>query len=259
MQAVSFARYGEDMSSAPRFKLSIQQVNTLNRSGLAAYVQRPPKDRVGWVSVRQVWLPEWRPAKWAYEVQHLEVTLDSFWTLKVYEEQQLDIEPWDLLMLSAFSSFLSDDLGEVERFFALFIDRPEFARHPDRVDCPHEFANEEWSRETPAHYSLIRRAWVAFLLCARDRVMEMNWLTPQQILRGHVTRVGLGDFDLLTTEGLRTVAFGQRYEAQVWAVDAEGGIQQWQEPSKRLGLSAQRLPIWSHEAESWDWPLEEGH
>ncbi|MFC6661704.1 hypothetical protein [Deinococcus multiflagellatus] len=221
-------------------------------------MQRPPRDRVGWVHVRQVWLPGWRPAQWAYEVQHLEVTLESFWTAQRDAEAGLDVEPWDELMLTAYTTFLTDDLKEVEDFFAPFIDRPEFARHPDRVDCPHEYANEEWSGETPARYSLTRRAWAAFLLCTQERKLDLHWTEGPQALAGRVLRVGLGDFDLLTAQGLHTMTFGQRYGAQVWAEAAEGYAEGWTEPGSRIALDPSALPLWSFAQAAWIWSSEDG-
>lgn len=239
---------------APHFAFNQQQRNTLNVSGLAAYVQRPPKGRVGWVHVRQIWLPDWRPKKWAYEVQHLEVTFRSHDLHERYEAEGLDYEPWEVLMLTAYSTFLTDELSAVEAFFARFTEKPEFVRHPDRVGCPHEPSNTNWSEETPARWSLVRRAWVAYLLCLKAEQRVVSWNTPQERLEGQVTKVSFNTFSLMTTAGVRELWFGNRFCAQIYHQEDDGYLRPWSEPSSREALFGEELPMWDDQFSHWVLP-----
>jgi len=247
-----------DTPAAIPFEFDLQQRNTLNASGLAAYVQRPPPDRVGWVHVMRVWLPGWRPAKWAYQVQHIEVTFESYCTVEEYEAQQLDFEPLEVLMITAYEAFLSDDIREVERFFAEFTDSPEFVRHPDRVRCPHEFANEELSDELPACWSMIRRSWAALLLCLQDAGHKVVWDRLGKQLRGKITQVVWNSFEITTAEESVTLSFNQRYGVQLHRVHEDGYVQMlWHEPTSRTSLDPSTLPIWSYALKQWVKPVED--
>ncbi|MFB9993545.1 hypothetical protein ACFFLM_16385 [Deinococcus oregonensis] len=240
------------------FEFDLQQRNTLNVSGLAAYVQRPPPDHVGWVHVMQVWLPGWRPAKWAYQVQHRDVTFESYCVVEDYEAQQLDFEPLEVLIITAYQAFLSDDIREVERFFAEFTDNPEFVRHPDKVRCPPEYANEEQPEELPACWSLIRRRWAALLLCLRDSGNEVVWDCPGKQLRGNVTQVAWNSFEISTAEEAVTLSFSQRFGVRLYRVSEDGYVQMlWHEPTSRTSLDPSTLPIWSYSLSQWVNPVQD--
>lgn len=242
------------MASSPNtpFEFDLQQRNTLNVSGLAAYVQRPLPDRVGWVHVKQIWLPDWRPKKWAYQVQHVEVTFESFNALHEFEAQQLDFEPLEVLMITAHTVFLTDDLRSVEAFFAKFMDRAEFARHPDHVSCPHEYADEKLSDELPARWSLIRRAWVVLLLEAQHAGWNVVWSSAHHQLKGKVTKVGFNSFEISTASGTLSLGFSDRFGAQFYRLHEDGYVQHlWDEPTSRTAIDAESLPIWSYALSAW--------
>lgn len=228
-------------------------------SGLAAYVQQPPPDRVGWVHVRRVWLPNWRPTKWAYEVQHLEVTFDSYEELERLEAEQLDHEPWEVLMLTRHLAFLTDQLSTVETFFSQFTEKAQYIHHPDRVECPHEYANEEMSDETPARWSLIRRAWVRQLLSCKEQGLAVRWDTPGERLQGQVTDVSFNSFVISTIGGGHRKSFSDRFGAQLSHIEDDGYIRSlWKEPSARTALYAESLPVWNSALARWEYPEEPG-
>lgn len=234
------------------FAFNLQQCNTLNVSGLAAYVQRSPSDRVGWVYARRVWLPGWSPAKWAYEVQYIEVTFESYCVLEEYQAEQLDVEPWKVLMVTAHTAFLTDELHRVEAFFAQWTDSVDFVRHPDEVSCPREYANEELSEELPARWNLIERAWVAYLLCLQQSGVVVVWSEPRQQLQGRITDVGWNSFELTTTLAVHRFRFSQRHEAQVYRVHDDGYVESvWTEPTARVAIFPEELPFWSYARNEW--------
>lgn len=234
------------------FKFDQKQRNTLHVSGLAAYVQHPPHDRIGWVHAKHVWLPEWQPDKWAYEVQHVEVTFQSYESLKRYDTEQLDHEPIEILMLTHYSSFLSDDLPTVEAFFARYTARVEWVQHPDNVDWPMEYANERLSQASPARWSLIRRAWVACLLCLQDQGLTIWWDTLLERLQGQVTKVNFNSFVLTTTSGQHHIWFSDRFEARLWHREEDGYVRVlWHEPSPHMSLLPEDLPVWNDVLEQW--------
>lgn len=237
------------------FAFDLKQRNTLKVSGLAAYVQRPPPDRVGWVHARHVWLPDWRPEKWAYEVQHLEVTFASYEQWKHLEAEQRGHEPLEILMVTRHSTFLSDDLGTVEAFFARFTDRPEWAQHPDKVGCPHEYVGERRSNESPARWSLVRRAFVARLLDFQASGVTFVWDTPRRRLEGRVTAVHFHSFVLSTKAGEVQFSFADRWAARVYQVEEDGYVRAlWQEPTGRMALDPSTLPVWEDASECWVTP-----
>ncbi len=237
--------------AAPHFAFDQQQRSTLNVSGLAAYVQHPPKGRLGWVHVRQVWLPDWRPNKWAYEVQHLEVTFRSHDLHEQYEAEGREYDPWEVLMLTTYATFLTDELSAVEAYFSQFTEKPEFVRHPDRVGCPHEFVNTAWADETPARWSLVRRAWVAYLLCLEAEQHVVSWNTPQERLEGQVTQVSFNTLSLMTSDGVRQLWFTDRFHAQIYHREDDGSLRLWSEPSPREILFGEQLPVWDDQLRRW--------
>ncbi|UQN10704.1 hypothetical protein M1R55_30500 (plasmid) [Deinococcus sp. QL22] len=202
--------------------------------------------------MRQVWLPGWQPAKWAYEVQHIEVLLQSYEKVQRYEAEGLDYEPWEYLMLTQYSAFLTDQLASVESVFAQHMDRPEYVRHPDHVGWPYESPNEQLPAESWARWSLIRRAWVACLLSIQQQGMEVVWDTPGQPLHGRITRVGFGDFELTTVTAQHQLWFANRSEARLYQLEQEGSVEiLWREPTTRIVVDAQTLPVWDDLQTQW--------
>ncbi|GGO29825.1 hypothetical protein [Deinococcus humi] len=239
------------LGTQPPFVFDQQQRNTLKVSDLAAYVQQSARDRIGWIHVRQVWLPDWQPEKWAYEVQRIEVTFQSYETWKRREAEQ-SVEPWEVLMLTQYSVFVTDHLPTVEAFFSRFVEKPEYVRHPDRVDCPHEYADEELSDELPARWSLVRRAWVSYLLYLQVQEATVYWDAPAERLQGQITEVGFNSFVLTTDQGAQHLWFSDRFGTHIYSIEEDGYVGNlWREPSARVALHAEDLPVWDDVLACW--------
>lgn len=235
------------------FHFDLKQTNTLRVSGLAAYVQRPPEDRIGWVLAQGVWLPEWRPKKWATQVQRIEVTWDSLKAVQAAEEAQLNFEPWDYYMVTDHELFLTDDMAEVERYFALYTDKPEFAQHPDHVQCPHEFNNHELSRDLPAHFNLKRRKLVRLLLHYQATGCTMTWDDGYTRIQGRVGHVHLASVDVTDSTGKQTSLWlGPCDSLHISVTEPDGYIRaDWIPSCRPQGFDPASLPVWDFGQQVW--------
>ncbi len=188
-------------------------------------------------------------------MQHLEVTFASYEHWKHLEAEQRGHEPLEILMVTRHSTFLSDDLGTVEAFFAQFTDQPEWAQHPDKVGCPHEYVGERRSDESPARWSLVRRAFVARLLDLQASGVTFVWDTPRRRLEGRVTAVHFNSFVLSTKAGEVQFSFADRWEARVYQVEEDGYVRAlWQEPKGRMTIDPSTLPVWGDASGRWVTP-----
>lgn len=234
------------------FKFDLQQWNTLRVSGLAAYIQRPEGDRVGWVLAQGVWLPDWKPKKWAIQVQKLVVTFESFETVERIEQTETYPEPWDYYMLTDYEMFITDDQRTVEQYFAEYTDKPEFAQHPDRVSCPHEFNNGELRRDLPAYWSLQRRSVVDKLLELRSAGREITWQEGNEFFSGYIGKIYPSWFEMKTLEGLKSILLGPSEGLRITTLEADGHIAtHWWASYRPQGHFPASLPVWSESAGGW--------
>lgn len=234
------------------FKFDLQQINTMKVSGLAAYVQRPPKDRIAWILAQGIWLPDWRPKKWATQVQLIELTWESFETVQQYEAEQLDFEPWDYYMVTAHQMFLTDDVREVEKFFAEYTDKPEFVQHPDRVDCPHEFSNEELTDDLPVIWNFKRRSVVRTLLDLKSEGLTVTWQDGTSTTTGQIGQISVNHFEMESAAGKQWLWLGPSNDLRITTVEPDGYIRShWWNTCRRVAYCHSGLPVWSEAAGGW--------
>lgn len=239
------------------FKFDLKQWNTLKTSGLAAYVQHPPPERIGWVLAQRIWLPDWRPQKWAMQVQHFDLTWESFEAVQSGDLNPCQIEPWDYYMVTAYERFITDDQQTVEDFFAQFIGKPEFAQHPDRVQCPHEYDNEELSEELPAVRSLRRRSVVYLLLCLKKAGRLITWQNGYGVDKGQIGELSATHFELLTEAGQKWLSIEPTNGLSITSTNSEGlADSHWFNSSRPIAYFPASLPIWSFAERQWVVPAE---
>lgn len=235
------------------FHFDLQQINTMKVSGLAAYVQRPPHNRIGWVLAEGVWLPEWRPRKWAWQVQWIEVTWDSYETVQDTQEAQQDFEPWDYYMVTAHKIFLTEDISVVEAFFAQHTDLPDYAQHPDRVLCPHEFRRYKQTGDLPAHFNLKRREVVRRLLDYQRTGSVITWDDGHERVTGLVQHVALTHARLIDADGVvTTVWLGPSDSLRITVTESDGYVRtDWMSSRRPQGFDPGSLPVWNFKREAW--------
>lgn len=234
------------------FNFDLQQWNTLKVSGLAAYLQRPERDRVGWILAQGVWLPDWRPKKWAIQIQKLVVTFESFETVQQLEQSETYFEPWDYFMLTEYEMFITDDQHTAEQYFAKYTDKPEFAQHPDRVNCPHEFNNKELSYDLPAYWSLQRRSVVDTLIHLKEAGRKVTWQEGNDFFSGYIGKIYPAWFEMMTPEGKKSIGLGPSDGLRITTVEPDGYIAtHWRTSCRLQGHFPENLPIWSEAADDW--------
>lgn len=203
------------------FHFTGRQKGILGQNGIAAYIQRLPAGQIGWIYANRLPLHEWQPTKWAFRCLRIQVTWDSF--ERVYADKFQYQPEWvkSGLMVTAFESFLTEEIESVERYFARFIDKPEFALWPDQVMLPMDLPRDRADDLVDPFYSVpmqLRRQKQAGSWLKKVGTIQQIGAPPCRIT-GRLSEVKKDGLVLVNANGTHQIPFPEEAELYPYCLD----------------------------------------